>query len=362
MNDEVRQTVADLLHSIPTQGEGSWSESGAREVFQRLVGEGWARVGLSEDLGGSGGDIRDAASVAAACAASAHLLPLPDMVIAAGRVLELAQMPLPAEVECALPLADAATVDSGGGLHVQAHRVPWGRWASHFLVLTGDHDGTTVHLVDAANADISAGCNLAEEPRDEVTLNGALPTASVRTHQAVDDVIHQVQLAGALTRSIQIAAASEFVLKLSSTYCSHRQQFGRPLVDFQAVQQEMAALKGEAAAAGAAVDHALDALALDSSTLPGAPIATAKVRTGMAAGQAARSAHQLHGAIGITLEYPLHRYTRALWSWRDEYGGESDWAASLLVETMSDDPASPWERLTAVSSPPVPPVMTTPED
>ena len=33
--------------------------------------------------------------------------------------------------------------------------------------------------------------------------------------------------------------------------------------------------------------------------------------------------------MGFTLEHPLHRYTRRLWSWRDEYGNEAFWNARL---------------------------------
>lgn len=347
MNDDVRQAVADLLLSIPTHSAGGWSEPEARNVFRRLVDEEWTHVGLSEDLGGSGGDIGDAAAVATACAASAHLLPLPDMVIVTNTVLEMAQLRLPITVECALPLAAAATTDRSGGLNVEVDRVPWGRWASHFLVLAPDSGAAAVHLVDAATAEITPGCNLAQEPRDRVTVAGAQPVTSARIERSVDDVMGQIHLAGALARSIQIASACESVLSMSVAYCSERRQFGRRLTDFQAVQQELASLNGESVAARAAVDHALDAVTA-GDLLPVARIAAAKVRTGLAAGQAARSAHQLHGAIGITQEYALHSYTCALWSWRDEYGGESHWAASLLAEMMSNVPANPWERLTAV--------------
>jgi acyl-CoA dehydrogenase len=347
VNEDVRHAVADLLGSIAIEN-GKWSEVRARNVFQRLASEGWTRVGLPEELGGAGGGIDEAGAVATACAASVHQLPLADMVIATGRCLELAQLPLPADAECALPLAVVAQADSSGGLHVQVPRVPWGRWASHFLVVSGGRDATMAHLVDAAHASIAPGSNLAEEPRDEVVLSGAPATTSVHIDRPVDDVIHQVHLAGALTRSVQIAAASQAVLELCSTYCSQRRQFGRRLAGFQAVQQELAALKGEAAAAAAAVDHALSAVVLDRSSLPSAPIAAAKARAGMAAGAAALSAHQLHGAIGITLEYPLHRHTRALWSWRDEWGDEFHWAAALLAELVPDGSAGPWERLTAV--------------
>lgn len=61
----------------------------------------------------------------------------------------------------------------------------------------------------------------------------------------------------ALIRALQISGALERVLELSARYTADRVQFGRPLNQFQAVQQELALLAGEVAAAGAAVEGAL---------------------------------------------------------------------------------------------------------
>jgi len=71
-------------------------------------------------------------------------------------------------------------------------------------------------------------------------------------------------------------------------------------------------------------------------------IAAAKIRCGEAAGRAATIAHQVHGAIGFTDEHVLHHFTLRLWSWRDEFGTEEEWASvlgGLLKESL-------WETLT----------------
>ena len=52
-------------------------------------------------------------------------------------------------------------------------------------------------------------------------------------------------------------------------------------------------------------------------------IAIAKTRVGDAATLASEIAHQVHGAIGFTKEYALQLSTRRLWSWRDEFGGDT---------------------------------------
>jgi acyl-CoA dehydrogenase len=58
-------------------------------------------------------------------------------------------------------------------------------------------------------------------------------------------------------------------------------------------------------------------------------VASAKIRVGEAAGEGAAIAHQVLGAIGFTQEHVLHRYTRRLWAWRDDFGSESVWAVKL---------------------------------
>jgi hypothetical protein len=59
-----------------------------------------------------------------------------------------------------------------------------------------------------------------------------------------------------------------------------------------------------------------------------------------------RIAHQLHGAVGFTHEHQLHRFTTRLWSWRDEYGGEREWAARLGRFAAVSGPAGLWDWLT----------------
>jgi hypothetical protein len=127
----------------------------------------------------------------------------------------------------------------------------------------------------------------------------------------------------ALARAGQMAGAISAALSLSVDYTRQRQQFGKPLAAFQAIQQQLAVLAEEAAAcrgAAAAAAHALDRG--DAAF----EIACAKLRANIAAGAAASIAHQVHGAIGFTKEYALQKFTRRLWAWRSDYGNDRHWA------------------------------------
>jgi acyl-CoA dehydrogenase len=57
--------------------------------------------------------------------------------------------------------------------------------------------------------------------------------------------------------------------------------------------------------------------------------AAAKIRCAEAAEKGGGIAHQVHGAIGFTIEHILHRYSLRALAWRDDFGSESYWAVEL---------------------------------
>ena len=77
------------------------------------------------------------------------------------------------------------------------------------------------------------------------------------------------------------------------------------------------------------------------------PIAVAKLRTGEAAGLCAGLAHQVHGAIGFTYEHRLHYLTKRLWSWRNEFGNETEWGLLLGRHLAAAGPDRLWQEITA---------------
>jgi acyl-CoA dehydrogenase len=203
----------------------------------------------------------------------------------------------------------------------RAERVPYARFATGIVVVGPEGIG----LLRPGSYRVSEGENLAGEPRDSVAADPcelAGPGAVLRRW-------------GALLRAVQMAGALERVLQLTVRHAGDRHQFGQPLRRFQAIGQQLAELAGETAAARAAADAAAEDPQLWK-------IAAAKVRCGEAAGRAATIAHQVHGAAGFTDEHILHRFTLRLWSWRDEFGTEEEWASvlgGLLRENL-------WETLT----------------
>ena len=169
--------------------------------------------------------------------------------------------------------------------------------------------------------------------------------STVAAHRGWPDRVTATDLIaiGAAMRTQQIAGALTRITEMTTQYAQDRVQFGRPLGKFQAVQQNLAVLAGQAAAAVAAADLAAEAVADGLKLLP---IAAAKARAGEAAGIAAAIAHQVHGAIGFTFEHNLHFLTRRLWSWRDEFGKDSVWHR-LLAATWQAGADNVWAEITA---------------
>jgi acyl-CoA dehydrogenase len=344
-------------------GRAARAAADAPGLYATLLRDGWTTVGIGEGEGGSGGDLADAAEVAAAIAGAGVGLPVADTAIVAARLLTAGQIRLPGTARCVVPACAPDATISAGRVSAHARRVPWASWASHLvLACPAGQERTAIVLLEAAGAAISRGANLADEPRDDIQAADVPAVAVVTVDRQYCDVAGEVRAAGALARSVQIAAAAQQVLEMTSRYCTERVQFGRPIAALQAVQQQLAKLAAETAAARAAA-----ALALAAVTCPAAgsgtnamtgavtEIAVAKARTSQAAGLAARIAHQLHGAIGVTREHPLQRYSRALWSWREEYGTQAYWS-QVLATRLAGHHEDLWGWLTArdfeQSSPP----------
>jgi acyl-CoA dehydrogenase len=146
-----------------------------------------------------------------------------------------------------------------------------------------------------------------------------------------------------------MAGAMGQALALSIDHVNTRQQFGRALGKFQAVQQSLAVMACEVRAveaAAAALAARLDAVKLDPS---GADfeIAAAKLRANRAVGVVTSIAHQVHGAIGFTEEYDLRRVTIPLMRWRGAHGNDAWWAQRLGRQVADFGGRGLWEAMTA---------------
>lgn len=304
---------------------------------------------VPEDRGGAGGDWFDACALLEIAGEFNLPLPLAEAVLA-GWLLDHADGP-PARgpVGFALTSTNLAAAAAAGRLTLDERGVPWGAAAAG-VVLVGRGDageGWLLYLPRSAYT-TTPGRTLAGDPRDHVGCSDLpLSQAGIRCQRLAGLGPADVLGRAALLRAAQIVGACRRVLALTLAYTSERVQFGRPIGQFQAVQHQLAQLAEEASAARVAVQAAAQTA---GGTWALAAVAAAKIRAGEAAGLAARIAHQLHGAIGVTAEHPLHQSTRRLLSWRDEHGAEAWWARALVQALRDAAAPGAWHAVVAATS------------
>lgn len=180
-------------------------------------------------------------------------------------------------------------------------------------------------------------------------VNAVLQIAGVMVPDLpVAELIVNDALQPSATVSLMAGAMGQ-ALALSIEHVNTRQQFGRPLGKFQAVQQSLAVMACEVRAveaAAAALAARLDAVGLDVAAAD-FEIAAAKLRANRAVGVVTAIAHQVHGAIGFTREYELSRVTIPLMRWRGAHGNDAYWAQLLGRQVAEFGGKGLWEALTA---------------
>ncbi|WP_449432050.1 acyl-CoA dehydrogenase family protein [Pseudomonas putida] len=322
------------------------------DLWMVLQESGFDRALLPESKGGASVSWADACGLLAL--AGEHAAPVPLAEAMAGHwLLDVAGVEDSTLPTIAPSVLDGqvrvSTVGNSPRVDGTLQRVPWGGACSHVAFIAGSGAGAQLIVLarNAAGISVTSGHNLAGEPRDTLVLEGVEPVALVpapcdaRELLSVAAILRSALMAGAITRCLSLAVE----------YANLRVQFGRAIGKFQAVQQSIAVLATQAAAARAAAEAGSEAIderfaALGQPLTESVAAASAKIRTGEAAGQACAITHQVFGAIGFTEELELHDYTKRLWSWRDEFGNEAFWSRELgeLILNGSDE-AFLWQTM-----------------
>jgi acyl-CoA dehydrogenase len=322
--------------------EGTWPAG----LWQVLEENGLTQPLAPEERGGMGASFADAFVIAFAAGHRRAPVPLAE-TMAAGWLLGRAGIDVPSG-PIALIDGTADLEFKDGVLSGTAEGVPWAAQSGHLVAEIGG----TVVLVPASAAEISPDANMAGDPRDTVAFTAAEPVASGLL--GVNTAVSAARTLGAVMRAAQMAGAMEGALALAVQHAVDRQQFGRPIAKFQAIQQMLSRAAARAAQARVASETAfiaLDRAAADLSDGTWADaewdVAAAKVVVGEAAEIVYDAAHQTHGAIGFTYEHELHFSTRRLWAWRGEFGPEAFWAEKIGQRVLDRGADNLWSDVTA---------------
>jgi acyl-CoA dehydrogenase len=343
--DAVRQIVdsvasPEVLRSAQRAGMDN-------ALWAALAEAGMTRVGIDSSAGGSGGSLEEAAAVVDTLARMACRVPAAEHLMVGCWALTVSGISMPEEQ---VPISVAAAETGAvrlfrGKLTGKALRVPWASGGALLVVPAVAEHGPVLCCVPAASASVVEGTNLAGEPRCDVTFDSVTVPADC-VGEFGPDLLQEMRARYALSRAVQISAALDEVVAWTLQHAAQRTQFGRPLNRFQSVQGDIARMAGEAAAAAALAESAVERV----SRQPGAAIAcaAAKARAAVAASTVCRLSHQIHGAIGFTLEHRLHLLTTRLWSWRDEAGTEAEWSAYLAEKCLRNGGADLWGAISEV--------------
>ncbi|MDT5236234.1 MAG: 3-oxocholest-4-en-26-oyl-CoA dehydrogenase beta subunit [Mycobacterium sp.] len=218
------------------------------------------------------------------------------------------------------PTAPATTAQrdcTGWRLNGTKELVPAAQIADTMLIPATLDDGDVgVFLVDAHadGVDIQPAVTTNGEPHADVTLDGTVVSGEDRLRgngKEMIDSLHARALVGLC--AIQLGV-TERALRIAASYTTEREQFGRPIGSFQAVQQRMADAFIDVEAIRWTMWQAAWLLAQGGS--PGREAGIAKFWAAEAGARVAATAQQVHGGIGIDTTYPLFRYF--LWAKHNE--------------------------------------------
>lgn len=351
VNPVLVSAVTRIFSELSTQDVINRAEKGQpqEQLWNALSAAAVPWAWVPEEYGGAGLSVIDCAPVVRLSGKYAVPAPLCETLISAWLLAHTGcEVPITSLTVAPVNSAGSVTLSTKGRLNGVVYRVPYAAEVEQIIVIVPCDSDYAIVSVPEQQAQLSNGANLAGEPLNDIRFNDL--NANIIGQYKHPDLIEAVHRVGALVRSLQIAGALDRILEMTVDYARERKQFGRAIAGFQAVQHNIAVLAEEVAAAQCAADNGLMQWArfgIDDTRTEFAT-AAAKIRCGEAAAKGAKIAHQVHGAMGFTREYPLHQFTRRLWSWCDDFGSTSDWALKLGYLVCREGSTKLWPVITAM--------------
>lgn len=331
MTDELRQLVDDV-------GRRSFDERVGQHTlpvaFDTALWRTLEETGLTRLTTAQGAGPTEVATVLGSLARYAAAVPIAETDLLAAWLADQASLPVPTDGPMTVAIARGEAID--GRLVGTAVDVPWPD-SPAMLLAVGTSDAT--HVTVCSGAEATTSHNLAGEPRGTIDFDLAVADTVRLPTGVYDELVRR----GAWARSVQIVGAFDAAAALTAAHTRERIQFGRPLKAFQAVQHSLAGMLGEVERARAATALAVSAAAdhgFDSDQAEFA-VTVAKVAVGRAVGPVTTIAHQLHGAIGVTIEHHLWLATMRARSWSDEFGSAGHHARRLGRRALAAE--NPWD-------------------
>ena len=297
--------------------------SGGLAVWRKLAGAGVTALAVPQRWGGLGASPLD---IAVACEELGHHA-LPGPVTESVAVVPWLIAALGDETLAGRWLPGLAA----GDLIATLALPPWRPFAADAdaagLVLLAEGDTVWLAEPGVAHRSVDPARSLFEAGGRQMLARGP----------AVAGAIARAMEVGALACAAQLLGAGRAMLAASARHAGQRIQFGRPVGAFQAVKHQLADVAIGLEFAGPLLDEAAAALAAGG---PARDVSAAKVACTDAARRAARTALQVHGAIGYTEEHDLHLWLTKVRALAGAWGSQAEHRARVIASLATAGPPS----------------------
>jgi alkylation response protein AidB-like acyl-CoA dehydrogenase len=319
----LRETTREYLAStVPfdrvraCEREERWDS----ELWRGLIEQGWLGLPFPESIGGGGGRLTDAGLLLEEFARRAAVVPLAEALVcglactrsgspsqasaALEGLLSGDVVPVPAVLEESDTWGVVEARVEGEQLIGEKLFVDYGQFASHHLVAARENDELGLYRVDARDDAVGSAPlrTIGRTPSARVVYRDAA-VEPVGGPEALRDLI----LTARAFAAVQCLGPAQEALDQTVAYAKVREQFGRPIGTFQAVQHHAANMASRVASTRYLVYEALHAL--DHGAATPQQVAFAKASASRMVPEVTMLAHQIHGGNGMIEENDLYFFT-----------------------------------------------------
>jgi alkylation response protein AidB-like acyl-CoA dehydrogenase len=321
--ETVREVASEQAPLDRTRREAAAGRHDDPDLWRQISELGWPSLLVPEDHGGIGLGLPDAAVLARELGRGGVGTPLLStlavtVVIARHGTPEQQAAWLPAIADGSMRIAAAVRtpddigmrLDNGGapGLSGTVRPVAGVDSATHVLVpFDGLRTGVALLAADELSADPITTIDLTRAYFEINADNVGASNISILPADALETGFNAL----VALQAAESLGAAERLLEMTVTYLTVREQFGRPIGTFQALQHRCADMAIELAGGSAAVQHAATRCELDAADTSEA-VSVAAAWVGPGASWVAGESLQLHGGVGFTWEHDLHIYLRRI--------------------------------------------------
>ncbi|MBX9823588.1 MAG: acyl-CoA/acyl-ACP dehydrogenase [Xanthobacteraceae bacterium] len=317
------------------------------DAWKEIVAAGWLSALVSEDRGGLGLGAFDLALALEETGKQVVMTPLIEAAAAVWALAEAGADPDQAmQGKLIVPASgppgqsydgttDGVRLD-GGTLSGSLSFVPFADQAEAFVVTADEGAAAALCLVPRATKGLSIATthNVDGSTSSRLVFDrAALPAGQVIAKggkaEAIAAKTNELLLLGT---AVELLGTAQAALDITLAYIKLREQFGKPIGSFQALQHRAVNCYVDAELNRSLIFAVL--AAWDAGTCHPAMVAAAKARASRCALDTVRAALQLHGAIGYTDEHDIGIYYKRAVALAAKYGNEITHAGRFSELTM----------------------------